>query len=348
MRGYLHVCHYSWLALVDIILTNAYVKMWHSRRQYAWVEFKCLFSTHQRLNEKRLNDRNVNVNRDWFKQWLVGFTDGSGNFHISYQGDKWGLSFKVVQSRYNIRALYYIKKELGVGKFTKDGDGKAQLFIKDRKALETIIFPIFEKYPLLTSKYFYFQKLKKALLVLKDESLSKEERNLKLTNLKDSRVNFNYVSPAWENAALPLKSVDYVNGVVSKPWLVGFIEAEGSFYLAGQSPAKDSKSIVHGFGLTQKLDEVVLQAIGLILHIPTAVKYKELHNHYILDTTNSRAIENIISYFHNTMKGVKSLEYKIWARAYSKHKGNFSRLSEIRDLIRKIKKELELPPISGG
>ena len=93
--------------------------------------------------------------------------------------------------------------------------------------------------------------------------------------------------------------------------MVGFIEAEGSFYLAGQSPAKDSKSIVHGFGLTQKLDEVVLQAIGLILHIPTAVKYKELHNHYILDTTNSRAIENIISYFHNTMKGVKSLEYKI-------------------------------------
>ena len=102
----------------------------------------------------------------------------------------------MAQSRYNIRVLYYIKKELGVGKFTKDGDGKAQLFIKDRKALETIIFPIFDKYPLLTSKYFYFQKLKKALLVLKDESLSKEERNLKLTNLKDSRVNFNYLSPA--------------------------------------------------------------------------------------------------------------------------------------------------------
>lgn len=73
---------------------------------------------------------------------------------------------------------------------------------------------------------------------------------------------------------------------MSKPLLVGFIEAEGSFYLTN----KDSKRIIHGFGLTQKLDEIVLQAIGLILHISNAVRYKEIYNHYILDTTNSRAI----------------------------------------------------------
>jgi transcription elongation factor GreA-like protein len=54
-----------------------------------------------------------------------------------------------------------------------------------------------------------------------------------------------------------------------------------------------------------------LQAIGLILHINNPVRYKELHNHYILDTTNSRAIENIIEFFRDTMKGVKSLEYRI-------------------------------------
>jgi len=36
-----------------------------------------------------------------------------------------------------------------------------------------------------------------------------------------------------------------------------------------------------------------------------------MYNHHILDTTNSRAIENIIGYFQNTMKGVKSLEFKI-------------------------------------
>jgi hypothetical protein len=89
--------------------------------------------------------------------------------------------------------------------------------------------------------------------------------------------------------------------------VVGFIEAEGSFYLV----SKDSHRIVHGFGLTQKLDKVVLEGIALMLHIKTNVRYKELYNHYILDTTNSRAIENIILFFKDTMKGVKSLEYKI-------------------------------------
>jgi hypothetical protein len=88
---------------------------------------------------------------------------------------------------------------------------------------------------------------------------------------------------------------------------VGFIEAEGSFYLVN----KTSTRVVHGFALTQKLDKIVLYAIGIILHIKTAVRYKELHDHYILDTTNSRAIENIIDFFKNTMKGVKSLEYRI-------------------------------------
>jgi hypothetical protein len=123
---------------------------------------------------------------------------------------------------------------------------------------------------------------------------------------------------------------------MSKPWVVGFIEAEGSFYLV----KKDTNRIVHGFGLTQKLDDIVLQSIGLILHISNTVKYKEIHNYFILDTTNSRAIENIIDYFKNTMKGVKSLEYKIWARSYKKYKGNFEKLSSTRDTIRKIRKTL--------
>jgi len=92
---------------------------------------------------------------------------------------------------------------------------------------------------------------------------------------------------------------------MTKAWLVGFIEAEGSFYIV----KKDNIRLVHGFGLTQKLDPLVLNCIGSILGIPTKVK-KRL-NHYSLDTTNSRAVENIISYFHGSMKGMKSVEYRI-------------------------------------
>ncbi len=37
---------------------------------------------------------------------------------------------------------------------------------------------------------------------------------------------------------------------------------------------------------------------------------------------------------------MKSVEYKIWAKSYGKHKGDFSKLSAIRDIIRKLKTKL--------
>ena len=330
----IHVIRYSCIFLIGCFQLNyAYVKMWISRGQCAWLVNKRLFTSHQRLNEEHLKVKNNN--RSSFEQWLVGFTDGDGCFSITNQGEKWSLVFKLAQSRYNLRVLNYVKKELGVGSITKDGS-KGQYFIRDRKLIESIVIPIFDKYPLLTTKYFDYVKFNKALAILNDVNLSKQHKNAKLIEIKNSKGNANYMSPAWSYATLPLTSVNSLNNVISKSWLIGFIEAEGSFYLTN----KDSNRIVHGFGLTQKLDKIVLEGIGFMLHINNPVRYKELHNHYILDTTNSRAIENIIVFFKDTMKGVKSLEYKIWARSYTKNKGNYDKLYEIRNTIRKIRKNL--------
>jgi hypothetical protein len=88
---------------------------------------------------------------------------------------------------------------------------------------------------------------------------------------------------------------------------------------------------VHGFGLTQKLDSIVLQGIKLTLHISTAVKFKakaprgveeqavpaclspplESHGYYELKTENSRAISIIIKTFSGLFKGMKSLDFKL-------------------------------------
>lgn len=299
--------------------------MYNSRRQHAWVN-KFI---HQRLNEEHPSSK------AYFEQWLVGVTDGDGNFSINYSNGKWGLSFKIAQSRYNLRLLYYIKKELGVGSVTKDNT-KGQFFIRDRKHIENIILPIFDKYTLLTSKHFDYSRFKQALYLLNDKDMCKEQRDRELLILKNNKKGNKYLSPVWNNISLPLTDINIIRGIVTKPWLVGFIEAKGSFYLV----SKDSNRIVHGFGLTQKLDNIVLESIRLLFHIPSQVRYKEIHNHYILDTTNSRTIEYIIDYFKDTMKGVKSLEYKIWSRSYVKHKGNYEKLSNIRDTIRKIRTQL--------
>jgi hypothetical protein len=91
--------------------------------------------------------------------------------------------------------LHYIKKELGVGSITKDGK-KLQFFIRDRKIIESVLIPIFDKYPLLTTKYFDYMKLKKALYILNDTEVSKTCKNIEIQKLKDSKPPVNYKSPA--------------------------------------------------------------------------------------------------------------------------------------------------------
>ena len=276
--------------------------------------------------------KQIVISRDWFEQWLVGITDGDGCFGIYHQNGKWNLSYKITQSRYNLRLLYFIKKQLGVGSITRDIN-KGQFFIRDRKKFEKILFPIFDKYPLLTSKQFNYLKLKQAFTILHDDTITRDEKNKKLFALKDCLLPDNYISPVWKNNLSTVKTNNTAI-ILSKPWLIGFVEAEGSFYLVN----KDSVRIVHGFAITQKLDKIVLEQIKSTLRISSKIKYNK--SYYMLDTTNSRAIENIIKYFENTMKGMKSVEFRIWARSYKKNKGNSSKLIEVRNIIRNMRHKL--------
>jgi len=94
-----------------------------------------------------------------------------------------------------LRALYYIKKELGVGSVGKDNT-KGQFRIRDRKILFKVIFPIFDKFPLLTSKQFDYLKLKKAYGILEDINLSKNEKDKYLFEIKNESLPVNYISNA--------------------------------------------------------------------------------------------------------------------------------------------------------
>lgn len=207
-----------------LILNLACVKMSISWRKYAWVGKN--YSTHQRLNKEYLNNNNNKYDKIWFEQWLVGMTDGDGTFHIAYQNGKWNLVYKIGLSRYNLRALYYIKKNLGIGVVRKDNT-KGQFVIRDRKKLADVIFPIFDKYPLLTSKQFNYLNLKKAYNILEDENLSKVEKDKYLLEIKKESIPKGYISNAWNKTKLPFETVEDVTYVMTKPWVVGFIEAEG-------------------------------------------------------------------------------------------------------------------------
>ena len=209
----------------------------------------------------------------------------------------------------------------------------ASFRIIDRKTLGSVIIPIFDKYPLLTTKHFNYDKFKQAYIILENPALNKREKNKLLEALKSTTPSEYYISPAWNKVTLPLANASEAHKVISKPWLIGFVEAEGSFYLV----SKDANRIVHGFGITQKLDKVVLEGIRHVLHISTQVAFNKKSNHYMLDTTNSRAIKNVSEYFLNTMKGIKSVDYRIWSRSFNKHKGDYDKLYKVKELLLRLR-----------
>jgi hypothetical protein len=238
-----------------------------------------------------------------FAQWLVGVTDGDGTFHFSKKNGKYRLYFKVAQSTYNLRLLYYIKTQLGVGQVVVSGT-MGEYRVRDRKVIINHIIPLFTAYPLLTSKYFHFNRFKQAATIMIDTSLSKSQKDTLITELANQALPHNYISPAWKVVGNCVIDAAIAKTVISKSWVVGFTEAEGSFYLVSKSATR----IVHAFEITQKLDKIVLAAIGYILDI----RVKEKNTYNTVGTTATFPITNIISFFHGTIKGIKSLEYRIW------------------------------------
>ena len=351
------VMYYSLLYILAVKMSITFLcLLFETRsRQYAWdlTTFLKMVSSHQRLNVEHpnnthdhsrwVNKSKYSENKDNFHQWLVGFTDGDGSFTISKSNGKWTLFFKLTQNTYNLRLLHFIKSQLGVGSIYVNAKNlSADFRIRDRKTIGSVILPIFEKFPLLTSKYHSYSKFKEAYYILENSNLTYPEKDKLLLELQSKKMAENYISPAWEVVNYEVNNTNEAKLVMSKYWVIGFTEAEGSFYLVSKTPTR----IVHAFEITQKLDVIVLKAISSIL----GIKFAKKLTYYSIVTTNSRAIENIISYFKNCMKGMKAVEFRIWERSYVKHKGGRSasqpasvrsatheKLSKIREIIRNLR-----------
>ena len=110
------------------------------------------------------------------------------------------ITFKITQSVYNYRILYFIKKNLGYGSITKDGNNLIQFRIRDTKILKEIIIPIFDNYPLHTSKYYLYNLWKEALLNPQKREINKSSQFKIPDNYKSIHTN-----------------------IPTKNWIIGFI-----------------------------------------------------------------------------------------------------------------------------
>lgn len=318
------------------------VKMSVTGGQSAWITLKTwvrnigtqISGSSETTRETFHSNHTINndANSD-FEQWLVGVVDGDGTFHFSQQNNgKWGLYFKVAQSTYNLRLLHHIKSILGVGQVSISGT-MAEFRIRDRENIIKHILPIFDKYPLLTSKYFNYDLFKQAALIITNPSITTSQKSDLLKELKIQEMPVNYISPAWSEVNTTSITRHDALSVISKSWLVGFTEAEGSFYLYNE----DTNRFMHAFEITQKhFDQHVIRAIALVLNATFVTK----NTHVTVISRSVASIPNIVNYYHGTIKGIKSLEYRIWARSFNKQCTGISRLeylSKVQNQMRNIR-----------
>ena len=110
---------------------------------------------------------------DIHPQWIVGFVDGEGFFHIAInrtaemtQGYQVFPEFTVVQHKRDVQVLYALKAHFGCGVVRTNHGDRMAFRVRKLEHLLDIIIPFFEKHQLKTKKGVEFQKFRKALLYM--------------------------------------------------------------------------------------------------------------------------------------------------------------------------------------
>jgi len=92
-------------------------------------------------------------------QWIVGFVDGEGCFHVGINqnsemttGFQVLPEFTVVQHERDIQVLYALKQYFGCGVVRRNHDTRQCFRVRKLEDLQGKIIPFFHKHPLKTRK----------------------------------------------------------------------------------------------------------------------------------------------------------------------------------------------------
>ena len=124
-------------------------------------------------------------------QWIVGFVDGEGCFHIGInQNDtmKLGIQvlpeFTVVQHEIDEQVLYAFKAYFQCGVVRKNHGTRLSYRVRGQENLLQRIIPFFEKHQLKTRKRVDFQKFRKVILMMEQKEHLNEDGLEKIRQIK--------------------------------------------------------------------------------------------------------------------------------------------------------------------
>ena len=115
-------------------------------------------------------------------QWITGFVDGEGCFHVGINahldmtaGHQVLPEFTVVQHERDVQVLHALKSHFGCGVVRRNHGDRMAYRVRSKEHLLERIIPFFEKHPLKTKKRVDFAKFRRILLKMEaGEHLTRE------------------------------------------------------------------------------------------------------------------------------------------------------------------------------
>ena len=114
--------------------------------------------------------------------WIAGFVDGEGCFHVGinkHPDMKFGYQvlpeFTVVQHKRDIQLLHQLRSVIGCGVVRKNRDDRYSLRVRKLKNLAEVIVPFFEKHRLRSKKSVEFHKFARIVrLMVRGDHLTED------------------------------------------------------------------------------------------------------------------------------------------------------------------------------
>lgn len=173
------------------------------------------FST--KVNANKLNDN------EEFLFWFSGFTDGEGNFSIFLDKAYIRFRFKINLHIDDIQVLKTIQSKLNIGKIViEENKNSCAFVVQSFSELKDVLCPIFNQFPLHTTKKLDFQDFYSAILIKANSNNGKlsDSDKEKILSIKDG-MNLGRIVFKFETIGPQI--------TINPNWLIGFIEAEGTF-----------------------------------------------------------------------------------------------------------------------
>jgi len=312
---------------------------------------KFISNLNLKLPENNPKDLPIHLKKDMpnatreFLQWLVGFTDAEGFFYI-YNNKTWtaaSLRFSIELHADDIGILYKIAQTLGVGRVVKDKKRNSAVFyVVNINDIIRLIIPIFQEFPLQTTKYLDFTCFSKAALI-KSKSPGGVSKISKTDLMEIKKIKETMNS---KRLTIDKKQEDFLSNKVSINmwWLLGFVEGEGTF---------GYKHLVPYFQIAQhKKNLFVLIAIETFLsnifkQSNNPLYCKDFHVKYTLNKKTgvySITLEKIDSIFCHILPLFesmsfftrKSIDYHYWIISVVMHKFGYYYLPEGKKIALQI------------